>query len=44
MALVLAALFIVRRSFKRLPAASAPPQPSTPAEEPPPETADKTEP
>jgi len=43
-ALVLAALFIVRRSFKRLPATSVPPQPSPPTEEPSPETADKTEP
>ena len=43
-ALVLAALFLVRRSFKRLPAAPAPPQPSAPTEKPPPETADKTEP
>lgn len=44
MALVLAALVIVRRSFKRLPATSAPPPPSTPIEEPPAETADKTQP
>lgn len=44
MALVLAALFIVRRSFKRLPATSAPAPPSAQPERPSSETANKTEP
>jgi len=43
-ALVLAALFLVRRSFKRLPAAPAPPQPSALTKEPSPEATDRTEP